>query len=157
MFSGGMNMAQENAAARCETGRGYLPSCAPLANPFVPYQLTGAELYKPAKGLVRGTMYPGLDLPFMGMVNQKEKPDTLLHRMQALGFAMQELGLFLDTHSLDSEALSLYQDYQEMYQELEAEYEKRYGPLTQAQAGGEGAYNWVNDPWPWSFDAQREG
>ncbi|MBR2080351.1 MAG: spore coat protein CotJB [Oscillospiraceae bacterium] len=150
-------MAQENAAARCETGRGYLPSCAPLANPFVPYQLTGAELYKPAKGLVRGTMYPGLDLPFMGMVNQKEKPDTLLHRMQALGFAMQELGLFLDTHSLDSEALSLYQDYQEMYQELEAEYEKRYGPLTQAQAGGEGAYNWVNDPWPWSFDAQREG
>ncbi|MBQ3072454.1 MAG: spore coat protein CotJB [Oscillospiraceae bacterium] len=150
-------MAQEKAATRCETGRGYLPSCAPLANPFVPYQLTGAELYKPAKGLVRGTMYPGLDLPFMGMVNQKEKPDTLLHRMQALGFAMQELGLFLDTHSLDSEALSLYQDYQEMYQELEAEYEKRYGPLTQAQAGGEGAYNWVNDPWPWSFDAQREG
>lgn len=150
-------MAQEKAATRCETGRGYLPSCAPLANPFVPYQLTGAELYQPAKGLVRGTMYPGLDLPFMGMVNQKEKSDTLLHRMQALGFAMQELGLFLDTHSLDSEALSLYQDYQELYQELEAEYEKRYGPLTQAQAGGEGSYNWVNDPWPWSFDAQREG
>jgi spore coat protein JB len=146
-----------SVGARCETGRGYLPSCAPLANPYVPYQLTGAERYEPKKGLVRGTMYPGLDLPFMGMVNNKEKPDTLLHRLQALAVALQELGLFLDTHSLDGEALSLYQDYQELYEELTAEYEKKFGPLMQKQSGMNGAYDWVNDPWPWSYDAQKEG
>lgn len=151
-------MAQENAGAtRCDTGRGYLPSCAPLANPYVPYQRTGEETYQPPLGLVRGTMFPGLDLPFMGMVNNKEKTKTTLHSLQALGFAMQELGLYLDTHSLDSEALSLYQDYQELYQELAAEYEKNYGPLTQSQSGMNGAYDWVNDPWPWSYDAQKEG
>ena len=147
----------QTVGARCETGRGYLPSCAPLANPYVPYQLTGAERYEPAKGLVRGTMYPGLDLPFMGMVNNKEKTDTLLHRLQALAFALQELGLFLDTHSLDAEALSLYQDYQELYQELSAEYETKYGPLMQTQSGMSGSYDWVSDPWPWSYDAQKEG
>ena len=30
---------QETAAATCANGQGNLPACAPLANPYVPFQL----------------------------------------------------------------------------------------------------------------------
>jgi spore coat protein JB len=91
--------------------RGYegnLPSAAPLANAYVPFQKENPPMYEARKGLIRGTMYPGLDLPFMGMVNKKEKNITPLTELQALGFAINELALYLDTHSEDKEAFELY-------------------------------------------------
>ena len=53
-------------------GKGRLPEMAPLANPYVPFQLENPPKYEAKKGLVRGTLFPGLDLPFMGMVNEHE-------------------------------------------------------------------------------------
>jgi spore coat protein JB len=57
-------------------------------------------------------LFPGLDLPFMGMVNEQLKPDTLLSQLQTVNFAVQELALYLDTHREDTEALELYRSYQ---------------------------------------------
>ena len=77
-----------------ENGReGRLPAMAPLANPYVPFQLENPPQYEAQKGLVRGTLFPGLDLPFMGMVNLNELPETPSSQMQALAFAVQELAL----------------------------------------------------------------
>ena len=87
---------------------GKLPAMAPLANPYVPFQMENPPKYEARKGLIRGTLYPGLDLPFMGMVNQKELPVTTKTELQALGFAINELALYLDTHRDDQEALELY-------------------------------------------------
>lgn len=155
------NNSQNNQArpenGTCGTGQGYLPACAPLANPYVPYQMQNPQQYQPAKGLIRGTMFPGLDLPFMGMVNNKEKTKTLKHQIQSLSFAMTELGLYLDTHKSDKEALTLFNSYKELYDELITEYENKYGPLTQAEAGRDGTYNWTQNPWPWDFAANEEG
>lgn len=139
----------------CGTGKGMLPSCAPLANPYVPFQMRNPQQYQPAMGLVRGTMFPGLDLPFMGMVNNKEKTRTLKHQIQSLSFAMTELGLYLDTHKDDTEALELFNSYKELYDELIAEFESKYGPLTQREAGRDGVYNWTDNPWPWDIAAQE--
>jgi spore coat protein JB len=83
---------------------GRLPAAAPLANPYVPFQLENPPKYDARMGIVRGTIYPGLDLPFMGMVNTKEKPITPLVELQTLAFAIQELVLYLDTHKDDKEA-----------------------------------------------------
>ena len=94
---------------------GRLPAMAPLANPYVPFQMENSPQYEARKGLVRGTLYPGLDLPFMGMVNQNPLPTTPMSELQALGFAIQELALYLDTHRDDREALELYRSYQQMY------------------------------------------
>ena len=55
---------------------GRLPAAAPLANPYVPFQVENPPVYDSKKGIVRGTLFPGLDLPFMGMVNTKEKNQT---------------------------------------------------------------------------------
>ena len=141
----------------CASGMGTLPSCAPLANPYVPYQKNNPDKYQPAKGLARGTMFPGLDLPFMGMVNQGEKNKTLLQQIQSISFAMTELGLYLDTHKADKEALELFSAYNELYGELMAEYENKNGPMMQRDAGQAGAWNWTENPWPWDIAANEEG
>jgi len=141
----------------CGTGMGRLPSCAPLANPYVPFQQNNPEKYQPAKGLVRGTMFPGLDLPFMGMVNNKEKSNTLRHQLQSLSFAMTELGMYLDTHAEDAEALDLFNAYSELQGELMAEFEKNNGPVLQRDAGQNGNWSWTANPWPWEYAANEEG
>lgn len=136
---------------------GLLPVSAPLANAYVPFQPENSARYEARKGLVRGTLFPGLDLPFMGMVNQKEQPITPLTELQVLGFAIQELALYLDTHRNDKEALQVYQDYQRMYDHCRKEYQEKCGPNNHLQEGNSSQYNWLNDPWPWEYCNYKEG
>ena len=137
-------------------GKGYLPNPAPLANPYVPFQSVDPPKYEARKGLIRGTLYPGLDLPFKGMVNDQLKPDTMLSQVQALGFAVQELALYLDTHRDDKEALEVYQAYQKMYYNARQQYVQSNGPLNH-MSPTQGEYRWLDDPWPWEYCANREG
>lgn len=140
-----------------QSGReGRLPAMAPLANPYVPFQLENPPKYEARKGLVRGTLFPGLDLPFMGMVNQTEQPVTPLTELQALGFAVQELALYLDTHRDDREALELYRNYQQMFERCREEYRKNHGPLNHMQASDSEGYDWLDDPWPWEYGKNKE-
>ncbi len=135
---------------------GILPSVAPLANTFVPFQAENPSRYDARKGLIRGTLFPGLDLPFLGMVNQKEKPVTPLSELQVLGFAIQELALYLDTHRDDREALELYQNYQKTYSHCKEEYLKQRGPMNHFQPSETKEYMWLNDPWPWEYCKNKE-
>lgn len=152
-------MATNNmiSSEECREAQGILPACAPLATPYVPYQQEGAQTYQSGVGLVRGTLFPGLDLPFMGMVNQNEKNRTALHRLQALNFAISELGLYLDTHSSDQEAVDLFNQYVEQYADVLQQYERTYGATTQMGAALTGKYDWLEGPWPWDYDANKEG
>lgn len=134
---------------------GRLPPMAPLANPYVPFQLENPPKYEARKGFIRGTMFPGLDLPFMGMVNNKEKNVTPLTELQTLGFAIQELALYLDTHREDREALELYRTYQELYHKGMMAYAKEHGPLNHGTPT-DGPYSWLDDPWPWEYCKNKE-
>ena len=134
-----------------EVYEGKLPACAPLANPFVPFQHPNPPQYEARKGLIRGTMYPGLDLPFMGIVNQREKSDTPIHDLQAIGFAMHELALYLDTHRDDKEALELYRNYQKVYHDAMMQYEQKYGAMAHGIPSTRDNYAWLDDPWPWEY------
>ena len=135
---------------------GRLPAMAPLANPYVPFQLEDPPKYEAHKGLIRGTLFPGLDLPFHGMVNQQEKPATPMNELQVLNFAIQELALYLDTHREDKDALALYRKYQEMYNRCQDEYKKRFGPLNHLNVSDRDCYDWLDDPWPWEFCKNKE-
>ena len=134
---------------------GTLPAQAPLANPYVPFQDPTPPKYEARKALIRGTLYPGLDLPFLGMVNDQLKPDTLLNQLRTVNFAVQELALYLDTHREDTEALELYRSYQKMYAKLRQMYEDEFGPLNHMHVQ-EGPYRWLDDPWPWEYSANKE-
>lgn len=139
------------------TGMGKLPAVAPLANPYVPFQADNPEQYEMNQGLIRGTMYSGLDLPFKGMVNKTPLPQSALTELQELGFAIQELALYLDTHRDDTEALTLYRRYQRTYHDKRMEYSETYGPLSHMEPITAAEYNWLNDPWPWEYCANKEG
>jgi len=137
----------------CAEGR--LPALASLANPYVPFQNENPEKYEARKALVRGTLFPGLDLPFMGMVNKNEKTVTPLTELQTMAFMIQELALYLDTHRNDQEAIELYCAYQKMYEDAKAQYEKMCGPLNHMSGCSDG-YRWLDDPWPWEYMQNRE-
>ncbi len=136
-------------------GHGKLPNPAPLANPYVPFQMENPPRYEPRKALIRGTAYPGLDLPFMGLVNQKEKAVTPMTELQVLAFMIQELALYLDTHREDEEALELYRSYQEVYHRCMMQYSQERTPLNHC-VPTEGPYRWLNDPWPWEYAKNKE-
>ena len=135
---------------------GRLPAMAPLANPYVPFQLENPPVYEARKGIVRGTLCPGLDLPFMGLINQNDLPMTPLAELQTMAFAINELALYLDTHREDKEALEMYRNFQKMYVEGKKLYESEYGPLNHMSVSSE-KYRWLDDPWPWEYSAHREG
>ena len=130
---------------------GRLPNVAPLANPYVPFQKEEPPKYEARKALIRGTLFQGLDLPFMGMVNNKEKPVTPLSELQVLDFALQEMSLYLDTHRNDKEALELYRAYQDIYHKLMMEYEKNCGAMAHGIPSNRDDYAWLDDPWPWEY------
>ena len=138
---------------QCAEGR--LPAMAPLANPYVPFQIENPPVYDAKQGIIRGTLFPGLDLPFMGMVNQKDLPQTPLAELQTLAFAINELALYLDTHREDTEALEMYRTYQRMYMEGKKKYEREYGPLNHMSETGN-KFAWLDDPWPWEYASHRE-
>ena len=134
---------------------GRLPATAPLANPYVPFQIENPPKYEPQTAIIRGTLFPGLDLPLMNMVNQKELPMTPMAELQTMGFVLQELALYLDTHRDDKEAFEVFRTFQKLYAKGREKYEKECGPLTHMSAM-ENGYDWLNDPWPWEYAGNRE-
>ena len=135
---------------------GMLPASAPLANPYVPFQMERPPKYEARKGIIRGTLFPGLELPFMGMVNKNELPVTPKTELQVLSFAIQELALYLDTHRDDQEALELYQEYQKIHHNCMNQYTEAIGPMNHKTPTDGKRYRWLDDPWPWEYAANKE-
>lgn len=134
---------------------GRLPTDSYLANPYVPFQIENPPKYQAGQAIIRGTLFPGLDLPFMGMINKNELPVTPLTELQVLSFGIQELALYLDTHPGDTDALELYREYQQLYHEGKEKYELMCGPLNHISKSN-GVYRWLDGPWPWEISKNRE-
>lgn len=144
-------MNSENNHSACADNCGTLPSCAPLAVPYVPFQQTGSKKYNQAEALNNGTLFPGLNLPFKANVRAANVVNGPMAELQALEFVILELALYLDTHQEDQEAFELFRKYAALEQEGRARYEAMYGPLTHRAAAESGSFTWLKDPWPWNF------
>ncbi len=118
-------------------------------------QSSVSPAYDSAQALARGTLFPGLDLPFMNMVN-KELASTPLTELMAIDFVVDELELYLDTHSKDSEAFSLYQTSLGPQKEAHERYVRSYGPIQQCDMLGASSYSWMKAPWPWEYQPKQE-
>ncbi len=135
----------------CPDASGTMPSCAPLAVPYVPFQQMGSKKYDHTEALENGTLFPGLNLPFKLKAKAANVPMTPLTELQALEFVLVELGLYLDTHQDDAQAMELYRQYVALEKEGRARYESMYGPIVQTATAGEKTWAWLKDPWPWNF------
>ncbi len=138
----------------CEDSQGTLPSCAPLAVPYVPFQQTGSKKYSQSDALNNGTIFPGLNLPFHAKPVGGNVVNGPLAELQALEFVLLELGLYLDTHQNDSEAFELYRQYSAMEAAAREQYEAANGPLLKRSIQHSDHYSWLSGPWPWEY---REG
>ena len=135
----------------CADTCGTMPSCAPLAVPYVPFQQTGSRKYSQEEALNNGTLFPGLNLPFKAKVKARDVVSGPLSELQALEFVIVELGLYLNTHPDDKEAFALFQKYVAMAKEGRERYEAMFGPLTLKAAAASDCYSWLADPWPWNY------
>lgn len=81
-------------------------------------------------------------------MNQSNQ-QALLKYIYEVGFAIDDVVLFLDTHPCDPEALKYYCSYRQMKQQAVEEYTKYYGPLTNDNVDVTNKWTWIRDPWPW--------
>lgn len=134
----------------CGGQNGRLPgNCVAMAFPYIPMQDENPKRYDNREALQRGTLFPGLDLPFHRELKTRfPAVNTHLSELMALDFAIDELGLYLTTHRDDQEALALYWNYIRLGQEGRKRYEEMHGPLFQTDIT-EGSFKWLDDPWPW--------
>ena len=149
-----MQMAAQTAGG-CSDAQGTLTACAPLANPYVPFQNHDPERYAAGRALMKGTLFPGLDLPYRGAQSVEPRAAHKLCDLQAVNFAITELGLYLDTHSDDEEAVQLFNQYVEQYEMLRQQAEQSGMALTQMEAAAGGSYTWLQDPWPWGAETEE--
>ncbi|WMJ80172.1 spore coat protein CotJB [Clostridium sp. MB40-C1] len=79
----------------------------------------------------------------------------LLKQITALNFVVEDLGLYLNTHPMDQQALAKYNLYVMQYKALKQNYELCHGMLSQ---NGQSPYpwQWINEPWPWEYEANFE-
>ncbi len=78
--------------------------------------------------------------------------DELMKQIQEAGFALYDLGLFLDSHPENQMALDYFTDVQKEYSRLQSDYEMMYGPLTAFDTNTEHGWTWISDPWPWELE-----
>ena len=135
---------------------GSLPGSFPLATALTPMQERVDPVYDSGEALSRGTLFPGLDLPFMNLVNP-DLPVTPLTELMAIDFVNDELELYLDTHADDAEAFALYQNMLVLAAEAHRRYAEQCGPVRQSDMLGAERYDWLNDPWPWNIGLRKEG
>ena len=140
---------------QCDTKQGPLPACAPLAMAFTPPQQSAEPAYESKLALSRGTLFPGLDLPFMNVVNKPEGMSTPLCELMALDFVVQELKLYLDTHPDDEEAFETLKTCIRLSMEGQKRYVEQYGPVSFDDVRFSDTYTWVDAPWPWQIGKEK--
>ncbi len=143
----------------CGIAEGSLPGkCAAMVFPYVAMQCENPERYDAQEGLTAGTLFPDLNLPFFKAIRSRMNCENkALCELMALSFAITELGLYLDTHKNDKEALRLFREYSALAEDGRKRYEAVYGPLLQKHSGDDKrGWNWIDSPWPWEYEGGRK-
>ena len=68
-------------------------------------------------------------------------------------FGIIETALYLDVYPKQGQALDYYRSLVKKRDALVGEYEKTGGPLSIYGAKANGAWDWINAPWPWEPEA----
>lgn len=146
-----------------------------LAIAHIPCQ-TFHEVYDFSKALQVGTVFEELNMPFFAAdelestipankeIGKEEKEELerekLLQEINEISFAVNDLGLYLDTHSEESEPRYLYHKCVKKRAELLEEFAAKYYTLTQdciAKSScekkdlekGTTVFSWSVGPLPW--------
>lgn len=113
-----------------------------------------SNLYDPYQGFIRGNLFPQLynsykiNNPYD--VTPMNEQAQMLTNIDALTFAMIDLGLYLDIYPNDRNAIDLYNRYRVQNANYTNQYESKYGPLSlNSNALTADPWFWNDSPWPW--------
>ena len=112
------------------------------------------SLYDPYNGLIRGNLFRNLYDPYKSGEPYEIKPMNAqaqqLTNIDALSFAMVDLGLFLDVNPNNQDGIKLFNQYREEKEKLTKDYESKYGPITlDSDSLNSYPWSWNDMPWPW--------
>ena len=115
----------------------HMHQSAVIAYPYVPAQRF-TKRYSDNDAIIRGTLFPELDLPFGDFDIRTPLPCTPMTNWMKLDFVCLELKLYLDVNPDDANTQELYDEYRQKVAaaKKEAQPQQTYS-------------SWVYDPWPW--------
>lgn len=73
----------------------------------------------------------------------------MLRKISALDFYIIDLGLYLNTHPNDKEALTKYNESVRQVNSLKKEFTQSYGMLLANSSESRHPWQWIEGPWPW--------
>ncbi len=81
--------------------------------------------------------------------------DNMLTKLMELDFISLDLGLFLNTHPDNREAIDSYNQVITAADALRLKFEEAYGPLCsfRSYAADTQKWEWIDNPWPWQKEA----
>lgn len=145
----------------------YLDECSQtkesLAMGSFPMQ-AWCEPYDMTAALAAGTIFPCLNMEFYcaedvdcSFCRSSEQKTTdqaaALNQISAVGFAINDLTLYLDTHPTCEHGLALFKQLLQQKMDLLAKYAKDFCPLTQISivtgTPDTTEYGWSEGPLPW--------
>lgn len=139
-----------------------------LAIANIPIQKWGS-LYGDEEALNIGTIFQELNMPFFaseGVMKDKSAiaqglqntpPDDreeMMTKIYQLGFVLDDLTLYLDTHETDDQAIRLYHQKANEYADIRKLFSQKYYPLSRlcipnGMNDHETVFCWTQGPMPW--------
>jgi len=80
----------------------------------------------------------------------------LLKEIMAVDFTIIDLSLYLNTHPTDKEAVAKHNSFVAQSCMLKDQYEKHFGMLTATNSCSPYPWQWIDEPWPWEYEANFE-
>jgi spore coat protein JB len=86
-------------------------------------------------------------------MNHMHNRDELLKRLSVLDFMLMDLGLYLNSHPHDQNALAIHKQTAKDAEILRKQYEEKFGPLRMEAGSEHDSWQWIQTPWPWEVSA----
>ncbi|MDF2949880.1 MAG: spore coat protein CotJB [Sedimentibacter sp.] len=77
----------------------------------------------------------------------------LKRELSAVHMMLEELQLYLNTHPSDRDAIAKRNLFAKQYKGLKDEFNKSYGMISQDDSFSPYPWQWVDEPWPWEYEA----
>lgn len=108
----------------------------------------GNGFYNENEGFIKGNIQKNIYDSYRNynpiMPNVNTDKERLLLEIQKYCFYLIDLGLYLDLHPNDKEALQLFNDNRNKYLRLINEFNKNYYPLMLVDSNNKDTYKWLN-------------
>ena len=77
----------------------------------------------------------------------------LLKKITIASFMVEDLGMYLNTHPDDCDAVERYNFFIKEANELKKIFEECFGMIEEHGSTSPCPWNWIKEPWPWEYEA----